>query len=82
MRGQRLTAALWAEANFDDEACSSYADTGGQKNPCWSQGFFIPLTARIRFDLSNVEHEGFMPQHITKSKFISFSFDFLFFLCF
>lgn len=32
MRGQRLTAALWAEANFDDKACSSCTDTGGQRD--------------------------------------------------
>lgn len=39
MRGQRLTAALWAEANFDDEACSSCADTGGQRDPGGAGGF-------------------------------------------
>lgn len=33
VRGQRLTAALWAETNFDDELCWRSAGRGGQREP-------------------------------------------------
>lgn len=33
VRGQRLTAALWAETNFDDESCWRSAGRGGQGEP-------------------------------------------------
>lgn len=33
VRGRRLTAALWAEANFDDELCWRSAGRGGQREP-------------------------------------------------
>lgn len=84
MRGHRSTAALWAEANFDDEACSSCADTRGSKSPQWSPGFFITLTAGIRVNFSSAEHEGLiwlMPQHTT-NKVVPFTVDFFFFLLF
>lgn len=52
------------------------------KRPRWSRWFFITLTAGIKFNLSSVEHEGLiwlMAQHMTNSKVITFSFDFLLF---
>lgn len=55
MRGQKLTAALWAKATFDDEACGSCANTGGQRDLGGVVGF---SSAGITFNLSSTEHRG------------------------